>query len=192
MESEKVEDSNYISLYDVASVVHEKKDEINELIYRHSKKLERKIKQEVPKCQFLIYGLDYSSKELAVGIDSFGTSDYQKVILKKSEDDLYIEKSETFYNDDLLFLVGNELSEVYDELSGTSYQDFYEQKVEKIDSQSSSFEISIDSDGVVISSSDNDFRLSSVGGTYRKTCNSNLVHNRCFMEKKKNYLSIFI
>ncbi len=144
----------------------------------------------------IIYDFNYYEKELIIGF-RYG-SDYGKITFSKRNGDLYISKSESYWDKDVFAVLNVELSELYDD-----FINFSSRKNEVrfgLRAVNSNFLVDISFYGVdiFVESSTNlykkDFNLSSnsSSGTYIYDCNSSVVINACQGRENEIFERIFV
>lgn len=171
-----------ISLYDIARIL-----KIQNSKYEHDKNtnsdyLDRTVDEKFSSSSsIIIYGFDYDSNTLRIGFKRW--KDYDEIKFKKENDDLYISESESYYAKDILALLGNTLSHLYDLL--LAQKPFKTEKSSKIKPVNSNILVDISSYGVKVYIPSinnrflNDFELECFSYTddFKYDCNSNNVIN---------------
>ena len=180
--SEPNRDTNCISLYEVSKLLKKKNNEFDKTKDTSEDKMKKIIRKKYgDSSNIIIYGFDYEKNELEIGFKYI--NEYQQIIFSKEQNDLYIKKSETYRDKEILTILGTLLSELYDEF--IKFKDYKQQKLLNITSINSNFLINIDQYGTSIYILNNknkymrDFELSSKSYTeeYQYNCNSNLIIN---------------
>lgn len=168
---EKNSDSNIISLYDVAVLLRKVEKTYKNLIKEYEYECQRKLKSYFYEPSVIIS--DFKNNQLKIGFRRLIGNDHDYLIFSKKDGDLYVLESETLYTDEILTSIGNELSNLYDEL--LKYDGFINQYSYGIKPISSNFSVDISQYGVNIFS--NEFKLSchSYTNDYDYECNSTSV-----------------
>lgn len=133
--SNKIKNSDCVSIYDVLILTLKMSNNYEELIKKYDEHIKYLIKQEFGiNCNIIIYNFNYDKNELIVGFKYY-SDNYDEIIFKKDENDLFISKSETYRAKDILETVGTELSQLYDEFIKYSlYKKDYIFKVNPVNS----------------------------------------------------------
>lgn len=166
-------DSNCVSLYDVAKLYRKTEREYLNVQNTASSNMQRKLRGKYDDSMAYIGGFDYVKNTLK--IDFYLFNKFESVYFSKEDNDLYISKSETYHDKEILFLLGDELSYLYDEL--LKYEDYLIQFHYYFRPVNSNFLANISNYGVSIQTSMQDFRLSAYNwnNEYTYDCNSNVV-----------------
>lgn len=118
--SENDFDENSVSLYDVASLIQNRKQQLKKIEKYYQNLLKRQCESIYYKFSGLvIYGLDYDKSELKLGINVSGkVCDYQEVVFAKNGDDLYLKSDSTEYRKgrELFLHCSSKINECYNEL----------------------------------------------------------------------------
>lgn len=148
LQSDKNMNNNCISLCDMVNVLKDKCNlDINKIMFEYKTKMDSRIKNEIG-YEGWIYGFNFEKKLLQIGVKPFGDSAYYDIWFSKKDDDLYVVSSDTCHSNEILYAVGDILSELYDKLIKTysfNYLSHYE-----IESVNSSFKVLISKTGVDI------------------------------------------
>ena len=173
---------NAISLYDIARVLKIQNSKFENDKKTNSDYLDQTVDNEFSSSSsIIIYGFDYDTDTLRVGFKRW--EDYDEIKFKKEDDDFYISESESYYAKEILALLGNTLSHLYDLL--LAHKPFKTERAYKVKPVNSNILVDISSYGVkvYIPSSNNrftnDFELECFSYTndFKYDCNSNNVIN---------------
>lgn len=172
--SEKNEDEDCVSLYEVARLMKVKKHE-----YENLRSSYQSLFKSIMNESIIVYNFNYNENELDIGLKFF--SDYKKISFSKQDGDLFITKSQMYGSKDVLAALGDYLSKLYDEFM--DYRDFKKQFKFGFNAVNSNFLINVSDGGVSIFVRNNkkrftnDFELTSCSfsDTYKYDCNSNMV-----------------
>lgn len=188
---EKNKDSDCISLFDVAKIFKKKSEEYESTKRLYEKELDYSLHLKYGRnCNCYIQDFDYDNCELKMDLYYLG---WEKFSFKKQEGKLYISSTDSkLRSDNILALLGNELSKLYDEF--IQYQDFSKQFRFGINSVNSRFLIGFGKWGVNITTILKDFELTSFNSTgdYKCDCNSNIVVNAIQGKEQEIFQRIFI
>lgn len=193
---EKNKDTNCISLYDIAKLLKQKNLEYNrlkksyEIIFNNS--IHSRFKND---SSCVVYNFNYDNNELLLGFKHY--KEMKEISFKKSDGDLYISSTESPYAKDILTMLGNDLSNLYDEF--IQFSDFIEQFNYNIISNSI-FLVNISKYGVRLYAQSksnifsNSFELSSYSysNEYDYDCNSNIVVSAIQGKEDEIFRKIFI
>lgn len=177
---EKNKEEDHISLFEVSKLLKKKNNELDRIQKSYEEKMEYLIKEKYGKSSdIIIYDFDYENNEIKIGFKYI--NDYQKITFSKKENDLYITKSESCWDKEIIVLLGTLLSELYDKQ--IQFKEIKNQHSYFINPINSNFLINIDIYGLSIytQNSNNkymhDFELSSKSYTdeYKYNCNSNAI-----------------
>ena len=169
-----------ISLYDIAQLLKQKNRQYERDEHKYDDYFDRAINEKFSNsASFIVYGFDYDTLELRVGFKRWDS--YDEIRLKKENEDFYVSESKSYYANDILVLLGNTLSNLYDTL--LSYKEIKEDRVNNIKPVNSSFLVNISQYGVTIfvkskeNRYKNDFELTSYSYTedFDYECNSNNI-----------------
>lgn len=200
--TEKNIDSNCISLYDVSELMKSKQREYDELKETYQSKLGDIVESKYPKSLFCVHDFDYEKNELNIGFRRhLFSGDWKHMEFSKKDGDLYGKKSDSVYANEILALLGNDLSKLYDEFM--DYSKFKQQYSYRIRSTNLAFLVNISSRGlsgveVCHEISRNffveDFKLSSYlhENGYECNCNSNNVLNVIRGNEEEIFKKIFV
>lgn len=177
--SEKNKDKNCISLYDILNLIKKENYQYNKTKESYESQLEHIINSKYADVGIIVYGFDYDTNELKIGFSYF--DDYDKINFAKKDGDLFITQSETHRGNDVLAVLGDTLSNLYDVFE--QYRDFKKQYNFGFKSINSNFLIDVSQYGVNIyaRSKVNDFgrdfklKAYSYKNEYEYDCNSNVV-----------------
>lgn len=178
--SEPNKDEENISLYEISKLLKMKGQELDAYKNSSENKMEQIIQAEYGKSSnIIIYGFDYDNDELEIGFKY--VNEYKKIYFSKNNGDLYVKKSESNWSNDILVLVGNLLTELYDYY--LKYKECQSQKKESIKPVNSNFHVNINKYGLCIYTKSNtnkymhDFELSSksYSNEYKYVCNSHNI-----------------
>ncbi|MEE3342733.1 MAG: hypothetical protein VZS44_01425 [Bacilli bacterium] len=183
---ERIKDTDCISLYDIANLIKifdNKYKYIKERYQEHFYNINPSI---------IIYNFDYKKKQLRIEFKN------DEIFFAKQNDDLYVVESESLHYQELLTLIGKELSELYDEL--IKFHDFKNQSAYEIKALNSNFLVYIGQYGVDIhvdkrsNRFSKDFSLSS--HSYKKEyyyeCNSTSVITALKGKEDEIFKRIFV
>lgn len=150
LNQERVKDTNYISLYDVANLMKKFNNEYDRVKKIYCDYFRRILKRKYNSSSIIIYDFDYLSEQLQIGF-KYMTDDYEKIVFAKQDKELHIVKNElSFLNEiqvpEILSFIGKELSELYDEFM--KFSDFKSTKCYDIKSSNSNFLVNISQYGV--------------------------------------------
>lgn len=191
LQSNKIKDTDCISIYDVFKVCAKRKyDEISLQKY-YQYKLQRATNRDI-----ILYSFDYDNKELSIGVKWFG--DYTKIVFSKrfgEFGDLYIKRAETAFANNILYDVSDVLYEAYDK--ALSFKNFYTQSNFNIKAINSNFLVHITKNGVDVTDKkylDYKFNLCcfSERGNYKCECNSSKVNDAIRNYENEIFKKIFI
>ena len=193
---EKNKDTDCISLYDISNLIREFGNQYKYIKDKYNDYLEDILKSENHNSRLIIYDFDYEKNQLEIGLKYW--NDYDKIIFSKQNEDLYVVESESLYSQEILTLIGKDLSDLYDE-----FMKFYNFKVQfsyDIKSINSNFMIDIDQYGVniFVNSPSNrffkDFELSSHSykSGYDYECNSTTVLSTLQGKEDELFKRIFV
>ena len=190
-------DSDCISLYDIAQLtklLNSKYEAIKTDFYN---RIETIIQDNFGiSSNLVIYDFNYEQKELHLGFKYW--QDYNNIIFAKQNNDLYIKNSESYIANEILNIIGNYLSDLYDEF--IKYEEFKTQSKLGLHSINSNFLIDISSYGVDIFIRNNkshykkEFELSLYSYTEKPSCNcnSNTIINTIKGNEELIFSKIFI
>lgn len=198
--AEKNKDNNCISLYDLLTLLKKVNFKYENLIESYERRLDYLIKCKYYRAHIRVNSFDYNTNELII---RFGYEDYKydinfdKIKFTKKDGDLFVTESETYRANEVLAVLGKELSNLYDEFE--KYRDFKEKYMHGLTSINSNFLIDVSQYGVSIYpkntnifSSDFVLKAYSYTNKYKYNCNSNVVLNE-FLGKETEVLKrIFV
>ena len=198
--SEKNFDPNCVSLNHVVSLLNRNHKKIEKIEDKY-KKLLKKDETKFNDSSFIIYGLDYKTEELRIGFKYWYkkfADDWDEIVFSKLNGDLYIKSSKSYYSQEILNVLGDELSKLYDELM--EFKDYNEQKHYDFSAIKSNFKIDISEHGVSIyvdspsSLFEKDFKLSFSNNTckYDCYCNSHNVTSVVNGNEREIFKSVFV
>lgn len=144
LDSERIKDTDCISLYDVLILIKKKYNRYKSIIQEYEDKIAEITNSGYSDFRIYIYGLYYSSNELRIRKGIFGHSTY----FSKNNGDLFITKDESYSGKNTMALIGNILSKAYDDLE--IYRDFFTQEKNDVKSVNSSFDVNISSSNVTL------------------------------------------
>ena len=189
-------DEECISLYDVSRLVKSKYEDYKQMINAYRLKIGRAIYKKHPYNLIHVDEFDYDNNELMLETSIWDS--WEKMIFKKSDDgDLYIYKSESHIDKDLLLYAGDLISDLYDECM--DYKDFNEQVRYGILSTNSDFKAFISKYAIMFSTSGlhnfkRDFELIdyTCDDDYDCKCNSNMILNKVKGHEEELLKNIFV
>ena len=195
---EKNKDEDCISLYDIAQLMKKTNNDYERIKGIYESRCDEIIKSKLGSYDSLvIYDFDYDEKRLCIGVKIW-PDDYKDITFAKSEDDLYISKSESSWDKEVFAYLSAELVNLYDEL--IKFLSFKKEKRYKLKTVNSNFFVSIGSFGVDILAKsstnqfDHDFKLSfnSYTNDYKCYCNSSTVLNAFRGKEEEIFQRIFV
>lgn len=111
----KNRDNNCVSLYDVAVLMSQMYYKYDSIKDNYESRIDSLIAQEFDSsANVVIYGFDYDNKELSIGFN-YVSDNYAKITFIKKDGDLYVSKSESWRDKEVLVAIGTELSQLYDQ-----------------------------------------------------------------------------
>lgn len=145
--SELNKNDDCISLYDVAQLLRRKWNECDSDKDLSEEHLGYVIKSKYgSSSNIIIYDFDYNEEELNIGFKYL--NDYDKIVFAKNGEDLYVKKDESYRGKDILVLLGDDLSKLYDKFM--QYKDVKQQKSYKINAVNSNFLVDVSGYGASI------------------------------------------
>lgn len=117
LKSQPSKDVNYISLYEVVKLIRNKNNEYKDLKKRYAFLLGEHFRSCKPKyIHFEVADFDYENNELKIEIDNTPVFRpiYHSIIFKKENEEIYVKETETDWSSDILYILKDELSELYD------------------------------------------------------------------------------
>lgn len=187
---------NYISLYDVYNVTLNKSKKFKKTEKHYANVFNQIIKNNYSdRYSCVFYGLNFENNEISIGFQN-GDYEYKEIVFAKSNGDLYLKSSETtLYGEKIFKLLGNKISEAYDDLM--NFKDFEVQRVYWRKSINSNFKICICKYGVSLSNTSHafsDFELNNYNfnDNYDIKCNSLNVINAITGHEDEIFKKIFI
>lgn len=189
--AEKNKDKDCTSLYDVLNLLKKENHEYKRITNSYKSRLEYIINNKYDNVGIIVYGFDYDTNELRIGFRYF--ENYDEIRFTKKDGDLFITQSETYRGNDILAVLGNTLSNLYDVFE--QYKNFEKQYNFGFKSINSNFLIDVSQHGVSIyarSQSDSfgkvfELKAYSYKNEYEYDCNSNVVIN-AFRGKEEEIL----
>ena len=129
--------------------------------------------------EIIVYGFNYDTNELNIGFKYF--NNYNEIRFTKKDGDLFITQSETYRGNDVLEILGENLSKLYDVFE--HYRNFENQYHFDFKSINSNFFVDVSQHGVNIYTrsqlnySKKDFELKTYSweNEFEYECNSNVV-----------------
>jgi len=109
-------DPNNISLYDVSKLMKEKNFEYEHIIDSYEENMEYMLENKYGRGYIKISDFSYKKNELEIKVTIGYLDTSHKIVFSKKDGDLYIVSSKTIHGQDILILLGNELSKIYDKL----------------------------------------------------------------------------
>jgi len=190
-----------ISLYDISQFLKKLNLEYNDIRKKFKKKLDNIIKINFNHdSDILIYGFDYVNKILNIGFKRFKFTNYKDISFIKTNSDLSATKSESPWIDEVLKLLNNDLSDLYDEFF--KYSDYINDNIVNptIKAINSKFKVHINNYGVGIYMKDYgdgyvekyDLFTPNFDDSYSIGCTSDII-NELIKGKEKDILkNIFV
>lgn len=169
-----------ISLYDIAHLLKRRNETLERDKKTYDDYFDRSIHEKFSSSSsFIVYGFDYDTLELRIGFKRW--DDYEEIKFKKENNDFFVSESESYYANEILALLGNTLSNLYDKL--LAHKDFKLERTNKIKPVNSNILVNISSYGVsvyipsTINRFNNDFELECFSYTedYKYDCNSHTI-----------------
>ncbi len=194
--SKKINNPEYISLYDIAKLMKMKNKEYEEMQDSYEDLLEQKINDQYYDSSLYISSFNYKTNELKIRFKYI--KKYEDIYFSKSNNDLYITKSTTYMDKEILSLLGDIISNLYDEF--LKYKDYEEQNAYSINPVNSKFLVNINKYGVSIYTKNptsfitKDFELSSHSykQKYDYDCNSNNIVSTIKGNEDELFKRIFV
>lgn len=191
-------DNSCISLYDLSQLIKKKYYEYERDRTSLDGHFSYVIESEYgDSSSIVVYGFNYYDKgEFSIGFAVNYLEDYDKIVFAKNDGDLYVKKSESSRGNDILFLLGDGLSQLYDKL--IKYRDFEEQHNYSFKSVNSNFLIDVDytAVGIVVKSQSNEFincfKLAYQSDKYFYDCNSNTIISALKGRESELFKRIFV
>jgi len=187
-------DKDCISLYDVLTVVKNRRNKYDDFKWNFLKYIAEKMGVSfLTISPYSIYDFDFKNNELNIGYNFKDDATFTKV-----DGDLIIKSSETFKAQELLSKCGEKISDYYD--SCLQYQSLFMQCSKDIQSVNSDFLVDIDAKEISISSKFEkmghtyDFKLSInfIYGEYEYKCMSNTVISAFRNNEDEIFKRIFV
>lgn len=144
LECEHNMDENSISLHDVFSLIEKINLSYSELIINFQKEATSIISNRYPYIDIMIYGFDYDYDCLSIGCGIYYK--YYDIFLNKKDDKLYVVNTNIPNDSQILNVLGNYLSYVYDRF--LAYKDFIKMYKNDIKIGDSNFYVNINSLGI--------------------------------------------
>ena len=144
LNSEKIKDTDCISLYDVLILVKNKYNHYKAIVKEYENKIAERTNSGYGYSRIYISNFKYRHNELAISKGVFGNRTY----FSKNNGDLFITKDESYSGKKMMALFGDILSKAYDDLE--IYRDFYMQEKNNVKSVNSGFEVNISSSDVTL------------------------------------------
>lgn len=187
LNSKKNTDYNYISLYNIAILIKDKKREHQNIIEYYNEQINNNINEYL-----IIQDFDYNKLELHINYKY--KEEWYNMTFAKNDGDLYLKTSDNPKALNLLVEIGNDLSLLYDEL--IKYKDFYKQYIYQIKCLNSNFLVNINAYQINLyqKKEDNLFELKlySYNDTYEYNCNSNNIINTIHNNEDELFKKIFV
>lgn len=160
LSAKEIKKEGCISLYNLSTKICKINKNIDSIIQRCKENCEDLLEDKDYDPSLIIYNIDYKKCQIKIGIKLFYRFDdeYEDIILKKHNDDLYVVKSECFYSEEILQIIGEELSKMYDSLKKYKYNDMND--IISVEAVNSSFKIDISNKHICIYTPNQDFSLS--------------------------------
>ena len=202
--SDKNKDTECISLYEILKLIKSRKIQYDEMEESYKSELKNAIDMKYNHAYISIIGFNYRSDELMILFKRY--VDCNEICFSKNNGDLFITKSETYHDKNVLAILGNILSNAYDDYK--KYGDFKNQYKYALKSVNSNFLVDIKDNKVIIySERASDFELSSYlkllpydyetssydyKNKYDYDCNSNTVISAIRGKEDELFKRIFI
>lgn len=193
--AERNKDNDCVSLYDVLNLLKKENYQYKNKKESYESQLDYLINNKYDDVGIIVYGFDYDTNELRIGFRYF--KNYDKLNFTKKNGDLFITQSETYRGNDVLAVLGDTLSKLYDEFE--KYRNFEKQYNYGFKSINSNFLIDVSKHGVSIYSRNKDtysrdFELNaySYKSEYEYKCNSNVVLSSFYGKETEVLKRIFV
>lgn len=211
--SETSQDNNWVSLYDVATLIKKVADDYNKMkeqYYYFYSTMNRMLDSKWKFTMVKLYGFDYDHNELIIRVNYIGNI-FDEIKFAKQDGEFFITQSATYngynedeqyvikskpslYDEELLTSLGPELTNVYDQF--LNYKDFFKQHIYSIKAKNAKFLVDISDGGVSIeeNSSENNFRLSylNVNNNYKYDGNPSLDLSSLQGNEEELFKKIFV
>jgi len=194
----KIKNNDCISLYDVAALMHQMNYKYESIKDSYDRHIDNLITQEFDSStSIVIYDFDYDNKELSIGFNYVGDN-YDEITFIKKQGDLYISKSESSWDKDVIAAIGTELSQLYDEF--IKFSNYKDEKNYDVKPVNSNFFVDISSYGVDIFTKSitnqfmKEFKLSShsYDDKYAYHCNSTAIIGSLKGNEDEIFKKIFV
>lgn len=171
---------NAISLYDIAQLLKQKNNSLERDKKTYDDYFDRTIDEKYSSSSSLIvYGFNYDTNQLRIGFKRW--DDYDEIRFSKENEDFFVSESESYYSNEILALLGNTLSNLYDKL--LAYKEFKLERSNKVKPVNSNILVDISSYGVSVyipnaqNRFTNDFELECFSYTddFKYDCNSHTI-----------------
>lgn len=194
--------SDCISLYDVAQLLKELRNNYEMMEERYRNQFRSIVKSNFgDSSSIVIYNFDYENKLLNIGFKRYSfDDDFDDISFAKDNGDLYIFKSKSWHDKEVFAALSSGLSELYDEFM--SFADYKDDRKSNYDTTSvnSNFGVDISHYGAGIfvpsqsGSYSNDFRLfsPSYDNKYSLECNSSIVNEALNDKEYDIFKRIFV
>jgi len=190
------EDSDCISLYDVSNYFKKFNNKNEYTKRKYNDYFDKKLNNVFNNSSFVVYDFDYDKKVLRTGFKYFDS--YKVITFGKNDGDFYVIDSDTTHSKDVLMLIGNELSKLYDELM--NQHDFMNQFFDRIKLFNSNFYARFSKYGVTIITLGKinefidgfEFSSYSYMDKYKCDCNSILVLNAVDGKEEEIFKKLFV
>lgn len=190
--SEEPNESNCISLYDVARLISATEYEYTKTTNHYQYLLKEKIHTWFgSSSSIVIYDFDHETNELRIGFKYI--SSYDEIKLTKKDGDLYIKESECYKDKELFSVIASELSNLYDHFIKLSA--FKQESALQIIPVNSNFLVNISNYGVGIftkSPTNIEIFSPSYNNKYRYDCNSEKILSILQDNPKELFQKIYI
>lgn len=177
--------------------IHHKYDNVINL---YTDRLNDSIHSKNQNSRIIIYDFDFKTNELKIGFKEYGIGHYPAIRFTKTNNDLYMTKSESCFSEEIFPLLCSTLSELYDEI--IKFSGFNNDFRFDLSTINSKFHVKISSYEVQIFDTFNtnkfkhDFELSSHNfennGNYNCICNSSTVIETIKGEEAEIFKRIFV
>lgn len=170
---------NTISLFEIIKLLKKKNTELDTTKDMYDDYFDRTVHEKFSSSSsIIVYGFDYDADLLRIGFKRW--DDYDEIKFKKENNDFFVSESESYYSNDILALLGNTLSNLYDKLY--TLKQFKTERVNRVKPINSNILVDISSYGIRVyipstTRYSNDFELECFSYTddYKYDCNSHTI-----------------
>lgn len=200
--TEKNNSSDCVSLYDVAQLLKELRNNYEMMEERYKAQFKSILRANFgDSSSVVIYNFDYKNKLLRIGFKRWGfDNDFDDISFAKENGDLYIAKSKCCHDKEVFAVLSSELSKLYDEFM--SFADYKDDEKSKYATYSVNSNFGVDIShygaGIFVPSRNNsyshDFRLfsPSYADKYSLECNSSIVNEALNDKEYDIFKRIFV